>query len=158
MYAGVGDSPPALTKLGIRGQLVQGYHTSVSTAEEIDDIEEDFEASGDATIRFETAGGRICIDATIEGFDPKVAHFHLGDFGENGARIADLSSKHVASGRFLGCGTLEDFDVDGSQRSTLAAKFLANPELFYFQFHAGTTGNPSDFKKAIRGQFEKPTY
>ena len=144
MNAGVADSPPQLTKRAIRGQLVQGYRTKAFTKEEVDKFEEDFEASGEATIRFETAGSRICIDAKItgNGFEAKVAHFHMGDFGSNGVQMADLSKKRIvgAPGRFLGCGTLADFGVDASQQATLAAKFLASPEHFYIQFHGDKPG------------------
>lgn len=154
MYAGVADSTPGLAGLGIRGQLVRGYTTDVKTGEEVGVFEQDFKGSGVAKIWFEEAGRTMCIDATIEGFDPRVAHLHRGDFGENGVLLATLSSKRAAEGRFLGCGALPNLGVDGSQRSTLAADFLANPARYYIQFHDTGVGNVG-FHDAIRGQFEK---
>ena len=152
--AGVSDSPADLARDGIRGQLVQGYKTKVNTAEEVGDVEPDFVGSGYAKISFEDGGRMMCIDATIDGFNPALAHLHRGDYGENGVQIAKLSSKKTGPGRFLGCGTLAALGVDASQRSTLAADFLANPSDYYIQFHeskAGTAG----FRNAVRGQFEK---
>jgi CHRD domain len=152
--AGVADSPPSLARLGIRGQLVQGYKTSMSTAEEVDDVEENFVGSGVAKVWFEEAGKMMCIDATIVGFDPVVAHLHKGDFGENGVLMAVLSSKKKSPGRFLGCGELSQLRVDSSQRSILAADFLEYPSHYYIQFHEKSVEYP-EFHNAIRGQFEK---
>ena len=153
--AGVSDSPGDVAGDGIRGQLVQGYTTPVNTGEEVDDNEEDFVGSGKAKIWFEDGGRVMCIDATINGFNPSTAHLHRGDYGKNGVQIAVLSSKKKGPGRFLGCGTLAALGVVGSQRSTLAADFLKSPARYYIQFHEGKAGT-AGFGNAVRGQFEKP--
>ena len=155
MDARVEDSPTSLTKFGIRGQLIQGYTTKVNTAEEVDKIEEDFVGSGTARIWFESGGSIMCIDATIKDFDPVLAHLHKGDFGKNGVQLADLSSKRRAAGHYLGCGSLSELGVNESQRATLAANFLANPEDYYIQFHQAKADKP-EFHNAVRGQFEMP--
>ena len=153
--AGVSDSPADLAKLGIRGQLVQGYKTSMNTKEQVGTNEPDFVGSGVAKLWFEEAGKTICIDAMVSGFTADVAHIHRGDFGKNGVQIAVLSKTTKADGTcFLGCGSLSDLGVDASQRATLAADFLEYPSHYYIQFHAGKAGTPG-FRNAIRGQFEK---
>ena len=154
--AGVSDSPADLAKLGIRGQLVQGYKTKMSTAEEVDGVEEDFVGSGTAKVWFEEGGKTMCIDATVEGFRAKVAHIHRGDFGENGVQMAVFSKFTKADGScFLGCGSLSALGVDASQRATFAEDFLANPSHYFIQFHEKKEGT-TEFHNGIRGQFEKP--
>jgi CHRD domain len=58
-------------------------------------------ASGVATIKFESAGTVICIDATIMGFDPALAHIHNAKAGSNGVLLVDFTSTKIAPGRFL---------------------------------------------------------
>ena len=150
MSASVAAFPDALAKRGIRGQFIQRLTTDVNTYEEVGEYEADLDASGVATISFEEAGKSICMDATITGFDPAIAHFHKGQSGENGELIADLSKFKVAPGRFLGCSSLSGLNVDDSD---LASKVLDKPWEFYIQFHLGKRGS-GNFMKAIRGQFD----
>ena len=157
MDAGVADSPADLSQLGIRGQLVQGYRTDMTTEEQVDgEKEPGFVGSGSAKVWFEEGGKTMCIDATVKGFKTKVAHFHRGDYGENGVQMAVFSKFTKADGScFLGCDSLSALGVDASQRATFAEDFLANPSDYYIQFHEEKQGT-SLFHNAIRGQFEKP--
>ena len=149
MDAGVASSPSALSRRGIRGQLVQRLYTDVNTDENVAQYETDLDASGDVTMSLEVAGTTLCMDATITGYDPLVSHFHKGDFGKNGALVANLSSLRVSPGRYLGCAS---FSMLGISNNQLGAEFLASPSSFYIQFHGDKEGS-GHFNEVVRGQF-----
>ena len=142
MNTHVAGDPTDLFNRAIRGQLRQRFRTGVVPSEEVSPFKGKSGASGDATISFESAVKLICIDATIKGFNPVLAHLHNGNAGSNGDVVVDFSSMKVAPGRFLGCA---------STSVLLATKILENPESFYFNFHLGEP-NTGDFFVAIRGQ------
>lgn len=150
MNAHVAGTPTALFNLAIRGQLVQSFSTDVVPSEEVSPFKGKSGTTGYATISFESAGTVVCIDATITGFDPVLAHLHNEKAGVNGPVIMDLSNKKVAPGRFLGCGTLSELGVSNVQ---VVAKILDIPSDFYFNFHLGKPGT-SKFNVAVRGQLE----
>ncbi|KAI2505692.1 CHRD domain [Fragilaria crotonensis] len=148
--AHVAGDPTSLFNRAIRGQVLQKFRTKVVPSEEVSPFKGKSGASGFATVSFENAGKAICIDATITGFNPVLAHLHNAKSGSNGAVVVNFTSKKVATGRFLGCGTLSELGVTDS---SLASKILANPSSFYFNFHLGNP-DTSDFNVAIRGQLE----
>lgn len=146
----VASSPTSVSDRGVRGQLVQRLFTNVTTDENNVQFEmPGFKASGVTTIWFENAGTKMCINATIKGYDLLLAHFHLGEPGENGVLVADLSSLRVAARRYLGCGSFASLGITNSQ---LADNVLANPSKYYIQFHVDDVESGL-FNYAIRGQF-----
>jgi hypothetical protein len=54
-----------------------------------------------AAVKFESAGTEICVDATIQGFDPVLAHLHNAQPGVNGPLVVNFSSTRVAPGDSL---------------------------------------------------------
>ena len=146
--AHVAGDPTALFNRAIRGQLRQRLRTTVVPSEEVSPFMGKAGASGIATISFEAAGTVICIDATVKGFAPVLAHLHNAKVGFNGGVVVNFSSMMVAPGRFLGCGTLSELGVTNA---LVAQTILADPSDFYFNFHLGASGT-SDFNVAIRGQ------
>lgn len=150
MNAYVTGSPSAVSKRGIRGQLVQRLFTDVSTDENNEQFEvPGFKASGVVTIWFENAGTTMCINASINGYDPRIAHFHRGGPDENGVLVANLSAQRVAARRYLGCGSFSSLGVTNSQ---LGDDVLANPSNYYIQFHLDDVDSGL-FNYAVRGQF-----
>lgn len=147
--ADVAASPYALSRRGIRGQLLQRLSTDVNIDENVAEYEIELDASGDVTMSLEAAGTTLCIDATIEGFDPLVCHFHKGDYGKNGVRIADLSTLRVSPGRYLGCASFSALGISNNQ---LGAEFHESPSSYYIQFH-GTKSGGGRFNDVVRGQF-----
>ncbi|KAI2501523.1 hypothetical protein MHU86_12968 [Fragilaria crotonensis] len=111
-------------------------------------------ASGVATIKFESAGTVICVDATIQGFDPVLGHLHNAQSGVNGPVVVNFSSTKVAPGRFLGCITVANPPVAGQPSVQTVLDILDDPSDYYFNFHAGAPQTP-DFNVAIRGQLDE---
>ena len=148
--AHVARPPSPVSKHGIRGQLVQRLFTKVNNDENFDQFDvPGFKASGVATIWFENAGTRMCINATIKGYDPLIAHIHRGVPRKNGVLVANLSAQRVAARRYLGCAPFSSLGVTNSH---LADNVLANPSNYYIQFHLDDVDSGL-FNYAIRGQF-----
>ena len=143
-------SPTSLFNLAIRGQLIQKYSTKVVPSEEVSPFTGKSGASGFATVSFESGGTKACIDATIKGFDPVLAHLHNAKTGVNGGVVLDFTGEKVASGRFLGCASISEIGTGGI---STVLDILADPTDYYFNFHLGATG--SNFNVAIRGQLDR---
>jgi hypothetical protein len=146
--AHIAATPTKLFNSAIRGQFKQRFTTPLVPGEEVSPLKGKSGASGTAKISFEAAGTVMCIDATIKGFDPRIAYLYRGAAGENGVMFVNFSSKKVSAGRFNGCGTLKELGVTDKG---LAAKILDNPKNFYFNFHQDKQGS-GVFNTAIRGQ------
>lgn len=141
-------SPNALFYEVIRGQFKQRISTPVVPAEVVSPLKGKVGASGKARLSFENAGSKLCIDATINGFNPKLAYLSRALTGANGPVVVNFSSKRKAAGRFLGCIDLANLvgaDAD------LAAKILDKPEMYYFTFHQDKKGS-GVFNNSVRGQ------
>ena len=151
--AHVAGAPPEVKNLAIRGQLLQKFSTTVLAAEEVAPFVGQGGAFGVATIKFESAGTVICIDATITGFDPVLAHLHNAQPGVNGPVVVNFSDKKVAPGRFLGCLSVAVPPQPGPPTVENVVNILDDPSDYYFNFHAGSPPS-SDFNIAIRGQLD----
>jgi len=152
--AHVASAPVEVKNLAIRGQLLQAFKTTVVPSEEVSPFVGKVGASGVATIKFESAGTVICVDATIQGFDPVLGHLHNAQSGVNGPVVVDFSSTKVAPGRFLGCITVSDPPEAGQPSVQTVLDILDDPSDYYFNFHAGAPQTP-DFNVAIRGQLDE---
>jgi len=151
--AHVAGAPDNVKNLAIRGQLVQAFSTTVLPSEEVSPFVGKDGASGVARIKFESAGTVICIDATIQGFDPVLAHVHNAQPGVNGPLVVNFSDTKIAPGRFLGCITLSVPAESGQPTIENVVSILDNPADYYFNFHGGVP-QTSDYNIAIRGQFD----
>ena len=153
--AHVAGAPDNVKNLAIRGQIVQAFSTTVLPSEEVSPFVGKDGASGVARIKFESAGTVICVDATIQGFDPVLAHVHNAQPGVNGPVVVDFSGTKVAPGRFLGCITLS-VPPEAGQPATIenVVNILDDPSDYYFNFHDGAAQTP-DFNIAVRGQLDE---
>jgi hypothetical protein len=154
--AQIAEAPSALMIRGVRGQLVQELTTHLTASEEVAPFIGMKGAHGVATISFEEAGTMVCIDATIEGFDPAVAHLvrrASGGSKKKGTKIFNFSTKRLAPGRFNGCGSLSQLALDGNFASVdTVASILHDPTAFCFHFHQAK--GDSDNNHGIRGQLD----
>ena len=153
MNAHVAGAPDNVKNLAIRGQLVQAFSTTLLPSEEVSPFVGKDGASGVASIKFESAGTVICVDATIQGFDPVLAHVHNAQPGVNGPLVVNFSDTKIAPGRFLGCITLSVPAEAGQPTIENVVNILDNPADYYFNFHGGVP-QTSDYNIAIRGQFD----
>jgi hypothetical protein len=136
---------------GIRGQLVQGFKASLQNQQTVtpyDNVIPD--ASGTASMTVESAGEIVCFDASIDGFDPMLAHLRFGEIGTNGNLVIDFSSTKVGTGRYLGCVPIGRLGID---IATVLA-ILAHGDSYYFEFHDAES--EPDFYTTIRGQLSHP--
>lgn len=143
-------SPGGVGPRAIRGQLLQGFMTKLSndlTVAPYNNVVPG--ASGMSMLTFENEGTMACFDATINGFDPVLAHVHFGQPGSNGPIFFDFSSVKVEMGRFLGCISI--LDLGHTQQSV--CELLADGYLYYFEFHQSDT-EPGIFT-TIRGQLPR---
>ena len=162
MNAQIAEAPTALMIRGVRGQLVQELTTHLTASEEVAPFIGMKGAHGVATISFEEAGTMVCIDATIEGFDPAVAHLvrrgsggsgGSGGSNKKGTKIFNFSTKRLSPGRFNGCGSLSQLASDGNLASVATvASILHDPSAFCFHFHEAKGDN--DNNHGIRGQLD----
>ena len=137
----------------IRGQLLQKFSTTVLAAEEVAPFVGQGDFFGVATIKFESAGTVICIDATITGFDPELAHLHNAQPGVNGPVVVNFSGNKIAPGRFLGCVSVVVPPAPGPPTVATVENILDDPSDYYFNFHAGLP-NTAAFNVAVRGQLD----
>lgn len=140
-------SPGDVGERGVRGQLIQGFSTMLANNQTVAPYNVVVPgASGMATVTFENGATTACFDATINGFDPTVAHLHFGQPGSNGPILFDFSQVSVTNGRFLGCLSVADL----GQTPQSVCELLADSYLYYFDFHLSDT-EPGIFT-TIRGQ------
>ena len=147
-HVGINDDPAKLHQLSIRGQFVQSFETSLSPGEVVAPDVGKTNAKGSASVRYQRdddARALLCLDATITGFDPKVADLHVGKAGSTGTKVVNFSTTRLSKGRFLGCV--------GSSK-TLVKAIIDNPASYYLTFHQGAEGS-STYKNSIRGNLDK---
>lgn len=143
-------SPGGVGERAVRGQLLQGFRTKLGNEQTVDPFNAVVpDASGMATVTFENGGTIGCFDATVNGFDPALAHIHFGQPGMNGPRFLDFSSVRVTSGRFLGCIPVAELGLTPMS----VCELLADGYLYYFDFHLSAT-EPGIFT-SIRGQMPR---
>ena len=145
-HVGINDDPAKLHQLSIRGQFVQSFETSLSPSEVVAPDVGKTDAKGSASVRYQDAGASLCLDATITGFDPKVADLHVGKAGSAGKKVLDFSGTKLSACRFLGCVA--------SSNTDLVKTILDNPASYYLTFHQGAEGS-STYKNSIRGNLDK---
>jgi hypothetical protein len=96
--------------------------------------------TGNVTIRFRPAMGRVCAHATWRRIGtPIMAHIHRGRPGVSGNVVVDLTSS-VTGGSHCVTGV----------SSALIRHILAHPRRFYFNIHTGAFPGG-----AIRGQLHR---
>ena len=151
MSALAGGAIGAAGTHGIRGQLVQGFQAVLQNQQTVapyDNVIPD--ASGTASMTVESAGQIICFDASIDGFDPRLAHLRVGEVGTNGNLVIDFSTTKVGTGHYMGCVPIGRLGID----TTTVLAILAHGERYYFEFH--DSESEPDFYTTIRGQLSHP--
>lgn len=152
--AHVAAAPPDVKNLAIRGQLLQKFSLTVLPSVVADPFMGKEGASGVATIKFESAGTAICIDATIIGFDPALAHIHNAKAGSNGVLVVDFTSTKIAPGRFLGCISVPlTPGVDQPASIAIVESILGDPSDYFFFVHEGIEPDLT-YYNGIRAQLD----
>lgn len=161
MNAQVASNPDSLFFQGIRGQVLQAFTAPLSPEQSIAPFMGVEGASGTATVRFESGGTVLCFDASIDGFDPMIAHLNFAAENVNGPVILDFSSTRVGTGRFFGCLTIAELGID----IEAAKSILADGYIYNFDFHEGEAPPDFDFTEmhgasipylnTIRGQLPR---
>ena len=98
-------------------------------------------ASGSAALRLNAGLGRVCINATISGFAPALAHIHEAARGANGAVVVDFTSL-IKGNTVVGCVKVDRAQVKEIQK---------DPADYYVNVHVGLPPAASFFQ-GIRGQ------